>query len=96
MLSLDFINPPLEWTVGILASGFAWMGVGCAINARRCGRRHCFYASPILLLGAVLVLLVGCSVVDFDPDGLIYVTWGTFAGVLLTFLPERLFGKYLG
>ncbi len=70
------------------------MGAGCAINARRCHRRHCYFASPILLIGALLVVLVGFAYIDLGPDGLTYVTWGTFALVLLTFLPEKLFGKY--
>lgn len=94
MLSLNFMRLPIEWTTGVLAAGFAWMAVGCAVNARRCHRRHCYYASPILLVGAVLVLLVGFGFVNLGSDGLMYVTWGTFALVLLTFLPEKLFGKY--
>lgn len=94
MLSLNFVRPPLEWATAILAACFAWMGVGCAINARRCHRRHCYYASPVLLIGAALTLLVGFSVIDLGPKGLMYVTWGIFALVLLTLLPEKLFGKY--
>jgi len=94
MLSLNFIRPPIEWTTGVLAAGFVWMGVGCAINARRCHRRHCYYASPILLIGAVLVLLVGFGFINLGSGGLMYVTWGTFVLVLLTFLPEKLYGKY--
>ncbi len=94
MFSLNFLSLPVEWTIGILAAGFTWMGVGCAINARRCHRRHCYFASPILLIGAVLVLLVGFGYINLGSDGLTYVTWGTFVLVLLTFLPEKLFGKY--
>ena len=96
MLSLNFIRLPIEWTTGILAAGFAWMGAGCAVNARRCHRRHCYYASPILLVAAVLVLLVGFGFVDIGSDGLMYVTWGTFVLVLLTFIPEKVFGKFTG
>jgi hypothetical protein len=95
MLSLNLIRPPIEWTTGILAAGFAWMGVGCAINARRCHRRHCYYASPILLIGAILTLLVGFDYVDLGSGGLMYITWGTFALVMLTFLSEKMFGKYM-
>lgn len=94
LLSLNVFRLPLTWTAGIFAACFAWMGVGCAINARRCRRRHCYYSSPVLLVGALLTLLVGLGYLDFGQDGFMYVTWGTFAGVLLTFLPERLFGKY--
>ena len=96
MLSLNFIRPPAEWAIGILSACFAWMGIGCAINARRCHRRHCYYSSPVLLAGAILSPLVGFGFVDLGPYGLINVTWGIFALVLLTFLPEKLFGKYRG
>ena len=47
-----------------------------------------------MLAGAALTLLVGFGIVDLGRDGLIYVTWGTFASVALTFLPEKLQGKY--
>ena len=95
MLSMNFLRLPLVWTTIILAACLAWMGVGCAINARRCHRRHCYYSSPILLAGAAATLLVGFNIVNLGPYGLMYVTWGTFALVLLTFLPEKLFGKYV-
>ena len=94
MLSMNFIRPPIEWTTVILSACLAWMGTACAINARRCRRRHCYYASPILLIGSALTLLVGFGWVDVGPDGLVYVTWGTLAVVALTFLPEMLFGRY--
>jgi len=94
MLSLNVVRPSVEWATGILSACFAWMGVGCVINARRCHRRHCYYSSPVLLMGAALTLLVGFGFVDWGSAGLMYVTWGTFAIVLLTFLSERLFGKY--
>ncbi len=94
MLSMNFMNLPIEWTTAVLVACLAWMGLGCAINARRCHRRHCYYASPVLLAGAFLTLLVGLGIVDLGGDGLIYVTWGTFALVALTFLPEKIYGKY--
>ena len=96
MLSLNFVRPPAEWAIGIISVCFAWMGTGCAINARRCHRRHCYYSSPILLAGSALSLLVGFGFVDLGPYGLMYVTWGIFALVMLTFLPEKFFGKYRG
>ena len=96
MLSLNFIRLPAEWAIGILSVGFALMGIGCAINARRCHRRHCYYSSPILLAAAFMTLLVGFGFVDLGTYGLMYVTWGAFALVVLTFLPEKLLGKYRG
>ncbi len=94
MLSMNFLRLPVAWTTVILSGCLAWMGIGCAVNARKCHRRHCYYASPVLLVGAGLTLLVGFDAVDLGTYGLMHVTWGTFALVLLTFLPEKLLGKY--
>lgn len=94
MLSMNFIRLPGAWTTVVLSACLAWMGLGCAINAHRCHRRHCYYASPILLAGAILTLFVGFGIVDLGQDGLVYVSWGTFALVALTFLPEKLQGRY--
>lgn len=94
MLSMNFVRAPIEWAAVILSICFVWMGSGCAINAWRCHRRHCYYASPVLLAGAVLTVLVGFGIVDLGSDGLIYATWGTFIFVALTFMPEKLHGKY--
>jgi len=74
ILSLNFIRPSIEWATLVLAGGFAWMAAGCAVNARRCHRRHCYSASPVFLIGAVLVLLVGFGFVDLGSGGLMYVT----------------------
>jgi len=94
LLSLNFFRLPLAWLTVIMSASFAWMGTGCAINASRCHRRHCYYASPVLLVGAVLTVLVGFTIIDLGAYGLMYVSWGTFASVLLTFLPEKFSGKY--
>ncbi len=93
-MSLNFIGPPIRWATAIIAACFVWMGLGCAMNARRCHRRHCYYASPVLLFGALLTMLVGFGVIYIGTDGLVYVTWGTYGAVLLTFLPEKIYGKY--
>jgi len=94
LLSLNFFRLPLAWVTMIMSASFAWMGIGCAINAHRCHRQHCYYASPILLVGAVLTVLVGFTIIDLGAYGLTYISWGTFASVLLTFVPEKISGKY--
>ena len=95
VLATNFLAIPM-WAVTLVwVTGFAWMGIGCVLNARHCGRRHCFYSGPILLLGAIAVALVGFGVVSLGPDGFIIVVWTTFALVLLTFVPERIWGKYV-
>jgi len=56
--------------------GFAVMGVACLANARRCGRRHCFYTAPLFLLAALASLLYGIDAVPFGPNG-----WNWIGGV---------------
>lgn len=91
----NFIPLPLWVLTLVWIVAFAWMGIGCVLNARHCGRRHCIYSGPVLLLGALGVALVGFRVVSLGPDGFIIVIWATFAAVLLTFLPELIWGKYV-
>ena len=43
---------------------FAWMGVGCILNARRCHRLHCYFSGPVLLLAAVTVGLLASGVMN--------------------------------
>ena len=91
----NFLNLPLWAHTSIWVALFAWMGLACLINARRCHRRHCYLAGPALLLGAIATALVGYEIVSIGQNGFIIVTWGTFFAVLLTFVPELIWGKYV-
>lgn len=93
--STNFVAMPVAVLTLIWTGAFAWMGLGCVINAQRCHRRHCYYSGPILLVGAVAVALVGFRVVSLAPDGFMFVVWATFALVGLTFVPELIWGKYV-
>ena len=96
LLSMNFARGiiPFDGIVAILAGTLAWMGTGCLINARRCGRRHCYLAAPVLLAGAAGVLLVAYEKIDLGADGLNIVVWGTGLLVGLTFVPEWIWGRY--
>ncbi|HKT31421.1 MAG TPA: hypothetical protein VJS89_02870 [Gammaproteobacteria bacterium] len=61
------------WTVG-----FSVAGAACLANARRCGRRHCFYTGPVYLLAALASLLYGLHVLPIGANG-----WGWIVGVAL-------------
>ncbi|HSS44658.1 MAG TPA: hypothetical protein VLO07_04885 [Thermoanaerobaculia bacterium] len=74
----------------------AWMGGACLINAKRCGRRHCYATGPFFLALAVVSLLYGLRLLPLGPQG-----WGTLSIVLLvgscvlTFVPEWIWGRYM-
>jgi len=74
----------------------AWMGGACLVNAKRCGRRHCYLTGPFFLVLAVVSLLYGLQILDLGVYG-----WKTLAGILLvgscalTCLPEWIWGRYL-
>ena len=78
----------------VWAGALAWMGLGCALNAMRCHRLHCYLAAPILFLGA------GATVVEamgFEPLGDhsdSYVINSSLVLALLTFLVEPIWGRY--
>ena len=79
------------WTVSLLT-----MSAGCFVNALRSGRLHCALTGPFFLLMAVSTLLHGLDVISLGTPG-----WGMIGGVtllgglILAYVPERLWGKYL-
>jgi hypothetical protein len=72
----------------------AWMGVGCALNARRCHRLHCFISAPVLLLGAIGVALSAAGFTPLGPATASYLINGALALALLSFVAEVFRGKY--
>lgn len=78
------------WTLA-----FSVMGVACLLNARGCGRRHCFYTGPLFLLAALASLLYGLGVLPLGPHGWNWIANVTAAAALLAcFGLEAVFGKY--
>lgn len=74
---------------------FAVGGVACLVNARRCGRLHCFYTGPLYLLAALTSLLYGLGLLPLGLHGWNWIVG--VAGVLSLFACcglEQLFGKY--
>jgi hypothetical protein len=73
------------------------MGIACLVNATRCRRLHCFLTGPFFLVLAVLSLLHGLDVLYMGDNGwemlgIITMVGGGF----LWYVPELLFGKYVG
>jgi hypothetical protein len=73
----------------------AFMGVGCLLNIRRCGRTHCYVTGPFFLVLAAIALLYGVGVLPLGTRG-----WSTLSlllvlgSVALCCGSEWIFGRY--
>lgn len=82
-----------DWYTGLLAVvGAGWLGTTCLVNARNCGRTHCW------VMGVLLPVLAGVGAVSLG--GLFSLSWNSFAGVawvivLGAFCVEWAVGPYL-
>ncbi len=74
---------------------FAWMGTGCILNALRCHRLHCYIAGPVLFLGAVALALFAVGTTPLGNHSLNTIIGITLCAVVLSFLPEMIWRKYL-
>jgi len=84
-----------RWMIGATwAVAFAWMGGACLVNARRCGRLHCYFSGPILLIGAVVSFVVSVGVVELGRLGLLAVVGATLGLAALTYALEHAWGTY--
>src|SRR2546426_7950941 len=69
------VGPTLRtvlWTAALTVAGTA-----CVANAARCGRLHCYFTGPFLLLGAVVTLTYGLGVLPLGPG-----RWGSIGLVV--------------
>lgn len=76
---------------------FTAMGIACLVNARRCGRRHCFYTGPLFLMAALSSLLYGLGVLPLGRHGWNWISDVAVIGAVIACcgLENRL-GKYTG
>lgn len=93
-LSTNLLLPPTRVTTFVWAAAFAWMGVGCALNARRCHRLHCYFSAPVLFLGAAAAVATGLGFAPLGSNTAGYAVSTTLALALITFLVEPIWGKY--
>lgn len=74
----------------------SFMGGACLLNARRCGRLHCFITGPFFLLLAGVSLLYGLGVLPLGPHGWQWLlSTLLIGGCVLICVPEWLFGRYV-
>lgn len=80
----------IPWTLSLVV-----MGGACLMNARRCGRRHCYFTGPFFLLMALPSFSYGVSWLPLGPHGWLYIGAVTLiGGGLLAVAPEWLWGRY--
>jgi drug/metabolite transporter (DMT)-like permease len=78
------------WTTSL-----ALMGAACLINASRCGRIHCRFTGPFLILCAVASLGYGLGLLSLGPSGWKWIGAVTIIGAIaLTCIPELVLGRY--
>lgn len=89
---MDGIYAAVAWPLAL-----SFMGVACLLNARRCGRTHCYFTGPFFLLLALLSLLYGLGVLDLGRRGWSWLSLALLLGtVALICVPEWLLGRYRG
>ncbi len=78
------------WTLSL-----AVMGGACLVNARGCGRMHCYFTGPFFLVMAVVSLAYGLRLLPLGPHGWLYLGMVLLVGGgLLGLVPEWLWGRY--
>jgi hypothetical protein len=86
---------PQRYLVIVWPVLLTFMSTACILNARRCGRVHCYATGPFFLLLAILSLLYGVGVLPLGAHG-----WSKLSALLvigsavLICVPEWFLGRY--
>ena len=89
------ILSPVQYFVVVWPTMLTFMGVACLLNARRCGRVHCYFTGPFFLLLALVGLLYGLDVVPLGARGWSMLSIALLVGsVAFICVPEGFFGRY--
>ncbi|MGQ0835540.1 MAG: hypothetical protein ACT4O5_11600 [Gammaproteobacteria bacterium] len=71
------------------------MGGACLVNARSCGRMHCYFTGPFFLVMAVASLTYGLHLLRLGPHGWLYLGAVLLAGAgVFGCVPEWIWGRY--
>jgi hypothetical protein len=89
------LNIGNQWRAGVWALCLGVMAAGCLVNALCCGRMHCYFTGPFLILMGLASLSYGFGWLPLGTGGWNWIGGVTLGGVvLLGCVPELLFGKY--
>jgi hypothetical protein len=94
-VAANFIAFSARSTAIVWVVMFVWMGTGCILNARRCHRLHCYISGPAFFLGAAALTLFAVGVTPLGAHSLNNVVGITLCAVLLSFVPEMIWRKYV-
>lgn len=89
------ILSPVQYFVIVWPTMLTFMAAACLLNARRCGRIHCYFTGPFLLVLAGVGLLYGLGVLPLGARG-----WSTLSlalvigSLVLIYVPEWILGRY--
>jgi hypothetical protein len=84
-----------KWRAVAWAVSLGVMAAGCLVNARRCGRVHCYFTGPFFALMGLAALAYGFEALPLGTRGWSWISGVTLGGaVLLTCVPEFFLGKY--
>jgi hypothetical protein len=95
LFASEFFDIGQGWRTAVWVSALSTMGIACLLNARRCGRVHCYATGPFFLLMALATLVYGFGWLPIGRSG-----WNTIGvvvlvgAVVLRCVPEALLGKY--
>lgn len=94
MLSPNWIDPGPARAI-IWSIAFGVMGLRCLLNARSCGRVHCYFTGPWFLAGAAGALALGFIEWTLPVEPWPLLANLTCLGALVVFwVSERVFGRY--
>ncbi len=83
------------WRGAIWAASLGVMSAACLVNARRCGRIHCYFTGPFLAAMALVSLGYGLAGAPLGRDGWNGIGAATLGGaILLCCIPELILGRY--
>lgn len=93
MFASLLLEPMLRAAIWVVM--LTWMGGACIVNARRCGRTHCYYTGPFFLFMAVIVLAYAGGMAPLGSHGWAIIGLTTIAGTgVVWWASEGLLGTF--